>query len=102
MYSSFPDICRKILASFTFLLTLFVLASFPTQANAVAQSPQPQVIYDSQLENSWQNYGWATINLSNTSPTYNGESDSISVTDSNSGGYGAMWFHPSSDFDAYS
>jgi hypothetical protein len=38
-----------------------------------------QIIYDDALENGWQNWGWATLNYTNTSPVHSG-SDSISVT----------------------
>ena len=38
-----------------------------------------QIIYDDALENSWQDWGWATINYNNTSPVHS-RSMSISVT----------------------
>ena len=38
-----------------------------------------QIVYDDALENNWQNWGWATLNYTNTSPVHSG-SDSISVT----------------------
>ncbi|HUA37091.1 MAG TPA: glycoside hydrolase family 44 protein [Candidatus Sulfopaludibacter sp.] len=41
-----------------------------------------QIVYDDKLENGWQNWSWATVNLANTSPVHSG-SDSISVTASN-------------------
>jgi hypothetical protein len=41
-----------------------------------------QIIYDDALENGWQNWSWAAVNLANTSPVYSG-SDSISVTSTN-------------------
>jgi hypothetical protein len=41
-----------------------------------------QIIYDDALENGWQNWSWATVNLANTSPVHSG-SDSISVTANN-------------------
>ncbi len=44
----------------------------------VAQA-QNQAIYTDSLQNGWQNYGWATLNYSNTSPVESGK-DSISVT----------------------
>ena len=37
------------------------------------------IIYDDALENGWENWGWATLNYTNTSPVHSG-SDSISVT----------------------
>jgi hypothetical protein len=57
-----------------FLSVLMVAFSFTAQAD--------QIIYDDALENGWQNWSWATVNLGNTSPVYSG-SDSISVTASN-------------------
>jgi alpha-L-arabinofuranosidase len=38
-----------------------------------------QIIYNDALQNGWQNYSWATVNLANTSPVHSG-TDSISVT----------------------
>lgn len=38
-----------------------------------------QVVYDDTLENGWQDWGWATINEANTTPTHSG-TDSISVS----------------------
>jgi len=38
-----------------------------------------QTIYDGQLENGWENWSWASVNFSNTSPVYSG-TYSISVT----------------------
>ena len=41
-----------------------------------------QIIYDDALENGWQNWSWATVNLANASPVHSG-SYSISVTANN-------------------
>jgi hypothetical protein len=41
-----------------------------------------QIIYSDSLTNGWQNWSWAAVNLTNTSPVHSG-SDSISVTASN-------------------
>lgn len=41
-----------------------------------------QIVYDDALENAWQNYSWAAVNLYNTSPVHSGLY-SISVTCSN-------------------
>src|SRR4030095_9657399 len=38
-----------------------------------------QQIYSDSLQNSWQNWGWATLNYANSSPVHSG-SDSIAVT----------------------
>jgi alpha-L-arabinofuranosidase len=48
-------------------------------------------VFTGQLDNSWQNWSWATVNLSNTSPLYSG-ADSIAVT---AGAYQALYFHKS-------
>src|SRR5579859_1751301 len=47
-----------------------------------------QIIYNDALQNSWQNWSWATANVANTSPVHSG-SDSISVS---SGAYQALYF----------
>ncbi len=54
---------------------LAVVAGLPVRAD--------QVIYSDTLQNGWQNWSWATVSLTNTSPVHSG-SDSISVTASNS------------------
>lgn len=41
-----------------------------------------EIIYDDSLENGWQNWSWATVNVANTNPVHSG-SESISVTASN-------------------
>src|ERR1700683_1945770 len=58
-----------------------------------------QVIYDDALENGWENWGWATLNYSNTSPVYSG-SDSISVTIS-SAWQGIQIWHPDMNSTPY-
>jgi hypothetical protein len=55
------------------------------------------VIYNDSLQNSWQDWGWATHNYANTSPPVHSGADSISVTP---GGYQALYiahagFNPS-------
>lgn len=44
-----------------------------------AMGQMNQIIYDDALENGWQNWGYATLNYTNTSPVHSG-SDSIAVT----------------------
>ncbi|MGP8020219.1 MAG: hypothetical protein ACLPRE_04415 [Limisphaerales bacterium] len=56
-----------------------------------------QIIYNGALQNGWENWSWATVNFTNTSPVYTGNSYSISVT---CGGYSALYlennpFNPS-------
>ena len=48
-----------------------------------------QALYDDALENGWQNWSWATVNLANTSPVHSGL-HSISVLTTN---YQALYFH---------
>ena len=60
----------------------FSLAAVPLAVNA------DQIIYSDSLQNGWQNWSWATVNLANTSPVHSG-SDSISVTCS---AYSALYF----------
>ncbi len=57
-----------------------------TPAHAAATD---QIIYDDALQSGWQNYGWATLNYSNPSPTHSG-SASISV---NAGPWQALYLH---------
>ena len=57
------------------------------------------IIYDDALENSWQNWGWTTLNYANTSPVHSG-SDSISVTITN-GWVGIQIWHPDMDSTPY-
>ena len=44
--------------------------------------PADQIVYDDALQNGWQNWSWAPVNLANTSPVHSGKY-SISVTASN-------------------
>jgi hypothetical protein len=67
---------KKIFAGPRVLFSLALMASFSLVTRA------DEIIYDDALENGWQNWSWATVNLANTSPVYN-SSDSISVTASN-------------------
>ena len=55
-----------------FLLTLVI--RFAARAD--------QIIYTDSLQNGWQDWSWATVNLANTSPVHSG-ADAISVTASN-------------------
>ncbi|HZV35666.1 MAG TPA: hypothetical protein VFB72_13915, partial [Verrucomicrobiae bacterium] len=59
-----------------------------------------QTVYDGALENGWQNWGWAALNFTNTSPIYPGNSNSISVT-INSPWSGMQLYHPDQDSSAY-
>ena len=65
---------NKIFARRHAFLWLPFLAAFSSTLRA------DQIVYDNALENGWQNWGWATLNYSNTSPVYTGCTYSISVT----------------------
>jgi hypothetical protein len=58
-----------------------------------------QTIYDDALQNSWQDWGWATHNYANTSPVHSG-SDSVSVTIS-SAWQGLQIYHADMDDTSY-
>src|ERR1051325_8211930 len=55
--------------------------------NLVVQADQS--VFTDSLQNGWQNWSWATVNLANTSPVNTGV-DSISVS---SAGYQALYLH---------
>jgi hypothetical protein len=57
----------------------------------IARAQSDQVIYDDAIENSWQDWSWATVNFSNTSPVRSGN-DAISVTDPGTS-YEALYLH---------
>ncbi|HSY44128.1 MAG TPA: glycoside hydrolase family 44 protein [Candidatus Acidoferrum sp.] len=57
----------------------FLIGAFLLPVALCVNAQTNQVVYDDQLENGWQNWGWATINYANTSPVLSG-SDSISIT----------------------
>ncbi len=63
-----------------------------------AEAQSPLVIYSDSLVNGFQNWSWASVNFTNTSPVYSG-SNSISVTTSN---YSALWLYtPNLDTSIY-
>jgi hypothetical protein len=86
----FPEMTKMFCASSAVAL----IAASLSFSNAQAQSNQ--LIYSSSLQNGWQNWSWATVNLANTSPVLAGYSDSISVT---CGGYTALYVE-NTDFDS--
>jgi hypothetical protein len=61
-----------------------------------ARAQTNMVIYSSSLQNDWENWSWATVNMANTSPVLTGYSDSISVA---CGSYSALYVEHS-DFDS--
>lgn len=71
-----------------FAILLGFLATLFRPLPAVAQAPN-MVVYDGQLENGWQNWSWASVNFSNTSPKLS-NSDTIGVT---VGAWQALYLH---------
>src|SRR5690349_8851403 len=73
------------------LRTFFVpLLAVPAMLVAgSAARAQDMDVYTDSLQNSWQNWSWATTNLSNTSPVHTG-ADSIAVT---AGAWAALYLH---------
>ena len=69
------------------LLLLALVGDFVARAD--------QIIYTDSLQNGWQNWSWATVKLTNTSPVHSG-TDSISVT---AGAYTAFYVHANAAFD---
>ncbi len=74
----------KYISGLASLIFLFFTLS------ARAQSDQP--IYTDSLQNDWENYSWAQVNLNNTSPAHSGTA-SASV---NAAAYQAIYLHHSS------
>ena len=68
---------------------LFICLCLPA---IFAQAQTNQTIYADALQNSWDNWSWAQVNLNNTAPTHNGTA-SASV---NAAAYQAIYFHHSS------
>src|ERR1035437_10405930 len=56
---------------------------------AVAHAQADQSVYTDALVNGWQDWSWATVNLSNTQPVQSGTA-SISVS---AGPYQALYLH---------
>ena len=67
------------------LLTLICCLALPNLARAQTD----QAVYTDALVNGWQNWSWATVNLSNTTPVQSG-TNSISVS---AGPYQALYLH---------
>ena len=59
----------------SFLLPLFAILAFPV----LARAQTTHVIASDGLVNGWQNYSWATVNLTSSAPAHSGAS-AISVT----------------------
>ena len=78
-------ILRRARTMLTVLMPLLCCLALPT----VARAQTDQSVYTDALVNGWQNWSWATVNLSNTSPVQSG-TDSISVS---AGPYQALYLH---------
>jgi len=76
---------RRALSLLTVLFPLLCCLALPT----VARAQTDQSVYTDTLVNGWQNWSWATVNLSNTTPIQSG-ADSISVS---AGPYQALYLH---------
>jgi alpha-L-arabinofuranosidase len=70
-----------------FSLLIPILCGLALSSSAFAQSNQS--VYSDALDNGWQNWSWASVNLSNSAPVHSG-SASISV---NAGAYQALYLH---------
>lgn len=68
------------------ILWVILISSMASWAGA-----QDLVVYDDALENGWQDYSWATVSYTNTSPVHSG-SKSISVKDPGTT-YEALYLH---------
>ncbi|MFZ0678925.1 choice-of-anchor D domain-containing protein [Candidatus Binatus sp.] len=76
---------RRALSLLTFLTPFLCCLALPS----VARAQTDQSVYTDALVNGWQNWSWATVNLSNTTPVQSG-TDSISVS---AGPYQALYLH---------
>src|SRR3954447_24320944 len=82
-----PDARMKFLTQKVFnrLLGCLLLVGMVVPVHA-----QNQSVYTDSLQNGWQNWSWATVNLANTSPAPHGGTQSISVSSTN---YQALYLH---------
>ena len=80
--------------SLVLISVLAFLASLPGAAQ------DTQLIYDDALQNGWQNWGWATLNYSNTSPVHGG-SKSLSVVDPTTSYQAVCMHHAMQDTSLY-
>jgi len=78
---------RRIRGWRALAILIAVLCGVALRGNAFAQADQ--IVYTDALGSGWQNWSWATVNLSNTQPVQAG-SDSIAV---NAGAYQALYLH---------
>jgi alpha-L-arabinofuranosidase len=76
---------RRELSLLMVLMPLLCCLALPSAARAQTD----QSVYTDALVNGWQNWSWATVNLSNTTPVQSG-TNSISVS---AGPYQALYLH---------
>src|SRR5260370_26366656 len=89
LYSPRPHQSPKLLRRLAPMLSLLIpiLCGLALSSKAFAQSNQ--AVYTDGLNNGWQNWSWASVNLSNNAPVHSG-SASISL---NAGPYQALYLH---------
>ena len=81
-----------------FRLSLWLLAGFFILASARAQSNLS--VYSNQLDNGFQDWGWATHSYTNTAPVHSA-SNSVSVTIATANYDGLQIYHPDLNSTAY-
>ncbi len=87
--------CRNMVQTVTLRLaraTVPILAALlcGLAIPAVARAQANQSVYTGALVNGWQDWSWATVNVSNTTPVQQGTTHSISVS---AGAYTALYLH---------
>ncbi len=82
---------RALFRTFPFpcCLSLLVLTFFWSVISGTARAQSNQAIYTDALVNGWQNWSWATVNLSNSVPVQSGTA-SIAVS---AGPWQALYLH---------
>lgn len=89
--------CPAHTKAYIALVGILLFLSFPSAFKVRAQEGLP--IYTDHLVNGFQNWSWATVNLTNTTPVHFG-AHSVSVIDSTN--YQAVYFeHPAFDTTPY-
>jgi hypothetical protein len=81
MLQNKPRRARKLFSALAFLVGFFCVLSVRAQTN--------QTVYTDLLQNGWENWSWATVNLNNASPARGGAA-SASV---NAGAWQAFYLH---------
>ena len=81
MFQKIPFTARKAVLLHALLIILFCLTS--------ARAQTGQTVYGDSLQNGWENWSWANVNLNNSSPVHGGTA-SVSV---NAGAWQAFYLH---------